>query len=465
MRGNYLFTMALLACAACTSERPDGTSTGNPVPGEPDAGPRDPDDAEGTGDLAAGGYCKAGEKTALGLNEDSPLGFSAADILAFSSGTRQETIRWNPQLPGVALSPESGEQEVTITVTASGEPRFVQPKPRESNGAEDLLIDIEDGCFSWVEIDVDVTVETSGGALDESFEGVLRAHSPLTSSIFYGPAPDELGGDFAVAVSGDFEGFTLAQLGLNIRFSPYGAGGTFDGLLEMSSGGAVTGGPGGMKPFADFGAGTCGEDADGFTVGLDDEVEGATLQDALDMFAADDEVELTWENGATTTSSLTFAPATQGGCVLLDNESVGDLTLLTEGTLSMTSADGRLDGEWPGRIEAHVEDDGSISRIVFMLEAKLPEHSAPGANAAYGFPNDEIASFDGAGVRVDVTVTDTGVTGIVALTGFVRADCAQTPPDDPGSDADPMTDPGSGGQSTSGCRGDDPVVVANGVIE
>jgi hypothetical protein len=464
MRGNYLFTMALLACAACTSDRPDGTSTGNPVPGEPDAGPRDPDN-EGSGDHAAGGYCEAGEMTPLGLNEDSPLGFSAADILAFSEGTHEEAIRWNPQLSGVTLSPESGEQEITITVTASGEPRFVQPKPPENNGEEDLLIDIESGCASWVEIDVDVTVETSGGALDETFEGLLRAQSPLTSSIFYGPDPDELGGDFAVAVSGDFEGFTLAQLGLNVRFSAYGVGGTFNGLLQRVTGDAVTAGPGGMKPFADFGAGTCGENADGFTVGLDDEIEGATVQDSLDMFGADDEVALTWETGATTTSTMAFAPATQGGCVLLNNEVTGDLTLLTEGTLSMTSADGRLDGEWPGRIEAHVEDDGSISRIVYMLQAKLPEHSAPGANAAYGFPNDEIATFDGAGVRVDVTVTDAGVTGTVALTGFVRADCAQTPPDDPGSDADPMTDPGSGGQGTPGCRGDDPVVVANGVIE
>ena len=87
-----------------------------------------------------------------------------------------------------------------------------------------------------------------------------------------------------------------------------------------------------------------------------------------------------------------------------------------------------------------------------------------GANAAYGFPNDEIASFDGAGVRVEVTVTDAGVTGTVELSGLVRADCEQAAPDEP-SDADPMTDPGSGGQGTPGCRGSDPVVVANAAIE
>lgn len=464
MRGNYLFAIGLLACAACTSDRPDGTSTGNPVP-DPDAGPGDNDHE---GDLAAGGYCEAGEMTPLGLNEESPLGFSAADILAFSEGTHEEKIRWNPQLPGVAISPESGEQEITLTVTASGEPRFVQPKPPKNNGAEDLLIDIESGCASWVEIDVDVTVETSGGALDETFEGVLRAQSPLTSSIFYGPDPDELGGDFAVAVSGDFEGFTLAQLGLNIRFSPYGAGGTFNGLLERRSDDTVTAGPGGMKPYADFGAGTCGENADGFTVGLDDEIEGATVQDALDMFGADDEVELTWETGATTTSTMTFAAATQGGCVLLNNEVTGDLTLLTEGTLSMTSADGRLDGEWPGRIEAHVADDGSIARIEFMLEAKLVESTTPGANALYGFPNDDIASFDAAGPSVDITVTSSSVEGAVALTAYVNPDCTQAP-DDPGSDADPMADPGEGSGEGSGpapsCSRPDPVVIARGEIE
>jgi len=463
MRGNYLFAMGLLACAACTSDRPDGTSTGNPLP-DPDAGPRDPDDAEGG--LTGSGYCQAGDKTPLGLNEDSPLGFSAADILAFSEGTHEETIRWNPY-DGVAFTPESGEQTITITVTRSGEPRFVLPKAPD-DGTEELLVDIEGGCMSWVEVPVDVTVETSGGALDETFEGLLRSHHPLSASVFYfTPDPEELGGDFEVATSGEWEGFTLAQLTLNVRFSPYGVGGTFNGMLEKELGDAVVGGAGGQKPYADFGAGTCGDNADGFTVGLDDEIEGATVQDALDMFGADDEVELTWETGATTTSSMTFAPTTQGGCVLLDNEITGDLTLLAQGTLSMTSADGRLDSEWSGRIEAHIADDGSISRIAYLFDGKFIEPNTPDANAQLGFPNDEIASFDAVGAGVDITVTSGGVDGAVSLTGYVYPDCAQAP-DEPGSDEDPMVDPGEGGaegSGTPGCRGADPIPLARGEIE
>lgn len=464
MRGYSLFAIALLVCVlACAGCADSGTSTGNPSPKE-DAGDRDMD-GDSAGGLANGGYCEAGAMTPLELDEDSPLGFAMTDILAFAEGTHEEAIRWNPQ-PGLELSPESGQGSITIIVTASGAPRFVEPKQPEGGNALIDLPAVEGGCVSWIEIDVDVTVETSGGALDESFEAVLRAHDPRTASIYATLDPTKLGGDFTVDITGsELEGFTLTDLYFEARFSQYGAGGTFRGLLEHRSDDTDVAAGTGAEPFADFGAGTCGENADGFTVALDDAIEGVTVQDALDLFNANGEVDITWETGAMTTSSLVFAPDTAGGCVLLDNEQVGDLTLLSDGTLTMVSADGRLDAAWPGRIEAHVADGGSIARVQFMLSAKLPPHTMPGANALYGFPMDVIDTFDGAGVGAEIAVTESGATGVVSLNGYDYQDCDAVPPDQPG-DGDP-SDPGSSGSgmSTGDCRGADAITIARGTLE
>jgi hypothetical protein len=133
----------------------------------------------------------------------------------------------------------------------------------------------------------------------------------------------------------------------------------------------------------------------------------------------------------------------------------------------MTSADGRLMGAWPGRIEGHVEG-GAVSRVHYLISGKLPSHTMPGANAAYGFPNEDISSFDAAGVNTDITVTSTGIEGTVALTGYVF-NCDQAPPDQPADgDADP-NDPGAVppdmGSGVGGCRGADPVTVANGTVQ
>ena len=157
--------------------------------------------------------------------------------------------------------------------------------------------------------------------------------------------------------------------------------------------------------------------------------------------------------------------------MLLDNEIQGDLTLVIDGTLSMTSADARLDGEYGGRLEAHIGTTGAIDRIEFMLDDTKMSNVALGG-AYYGFPNEDISTFDAAGVSVGLTVSANLVEGTVALTAYTFPDCATeggTPPEeqsdadpsDPDNDPDPENDPG---MSTPGCRGAEPTALATGTI-
>jgi hypothetical protein len=453
--------LLLLCAAACADNSMAGTSTGNPQPGD-DAGDRDARSEEDADDLGGfangeGGFCRAGEKTDVALDDDAALGFSAEDVLAFAGGTHEEALRWLPIMNG-SYGPESGEGSITITVTHDGaEARVVQPD--ENPSGEEFLTDLDGSlCQPWLELDVAVTVETSGGALDESFDAVLRTQNAVAAFLFVHPDPDALNGSFSADY--DIEGFNLEQLDLGITLTPFGTSGTFSGVFVMHSDDAVSAGAGG-GPFATFGPASCADG--GFGIGSDDEIEingqDIAVSDVLALAAASDEVELTWEDDATTTSTLAFTPEGDGGCVQLNNTTQGDVTLVVYGALAMASADGRLDGEWNGRIEARADSSGALS-AQFILQDKRLDSPEGDVNALYGFPNadDDVSGFDYAGLSVSVSMTSgADATGEVKLSGFIQADCVTepVPPED--------QDPGMG-MGTPGCRGSDEVPVAVGTF-
>lgn len=453
MRCNHLFATALLACALSAACNDAGTSTGNPAP--LDGGDRGSETDNGGG--LAGGYCKAGEATPLALDEDSPLGFSAEDILAFSAGAHVEPLRWST-VDNVQLAPETGLGEVTITVTSKGTARHVEPDTSNPTGQENFLgglaIDGIGGCRPWLEIDVEVAVTSAGGALDERFDGLLRAQHALHASLLQAIDPEDLGGAFSVTASGALAGFELAGTSLSLSFSPYSMGGTFGGYFTKDDGMSATAGFG-RGPFAEFGAGKCTEG--GFTVGADDAIEGVTASDVLDAVAAHDALALTWEDGAETTAALAFTAGAQGGCVLLGGEGAGTIRLAIEGTVALASADARLDGSWPGSIAAYVVG-GAIERIELRLADHLMSNVMLGGDY-YGFPSEDLSSYDAASISVGITVLDASVEGTVTLTGYRFADCARPEPQqDP--DADPAMGMGAGG-----CRGADAFVLARGTLE
>ena len=114
-----------------------------------------------TGDEGAFGQCSE-QRAPLELGEVSPLGFSAADVLSFVEGEHVTTIDWQPI--DVPYGPESGKGELTLSVESLGHARYVDRGEARC-------------CFAAVQVDVRVTLRTSGGALRESFVTVLEAHT------------------------------------------------------------------------------------------------------------------------------------------------------------------------------------------------------------------------------------------------------------------------------------------------
>jgi hypothetical protein len=108
------------------------------------------------------------QRNPLELGEASPLGFSAADVLSVVEGEHVTTIEWQPI--DVPYAPESGTQQLTLFIESLGRARYV-------DRGEDSC------CFDAVQIDVRVALNTSGGALGESFVAVLEAHSAEAASL------------------------------------------------------------------------------------------------------------------------------------------------------------------------------------------------------------------------------------------------------------------------------------------
>jgi hypothetical protein len=111
-------------------------------------------------------------RTALGAGEISPLGFGAEQVLATSSA-RSAPLEWLVTNP--AYGPESGTAELTISLEPLGPAAFVQS--RAPNGNEQYP------CADRVEVDVEVTLATSGGALAETFRTKLRATDASVAEI------------------------------------------------------------------------------------------------------------------------------------------------------------------------------------------------------------------------------------------------------------------------------------------
>lgn len=468
MRSLSLILLSLIASLTGCAQKDAGTSTGNPSPDDPDAGGTVTDPDHGLGSEGGFGYCEAGDKTVIDVDEETALGFTAEDILAFAAGTHEETIHWLAPM-NTTFGPESGDHAITITVTHDGDVRFVEPSTEADGTEDDLLTDIgrPQGCTPWLEIDVHVTVETDGGALDESFDATLRTHNRLIATLFTHPDPDALGGDFEASFG--IDGFVLGQLDLGMTFSENGVNGAFGGVFEMHTADAVAAGAGG--DFAAIGDARCG--TGNLAVGLNDQIAGNTLQGVLDAAAAHDEATITWQDATTTISTLAFTPDESTGCVLLDDSLVGDVAFTLVGKLAMVSEDGRLDGEWNGTLQATLAADDTVARIHFQIEAEgLPAVTEPGAAAAYGFPMEDVSGFDSAAIYAGVVIEDGALSGMVGLTGYTLAECAGGDPDEemePAPDVDPDVGgggtAGSTGGGSAGCRGSDPTELATGTIE
>jgi hypothetical protein len=418
----------------------NGTSTGNPF---------DDDGEEPTGHAGEeGGDCEREASELAGVDAVSPLGFSAADVLAFSAGLHETAIRWQPSRIA-SYGPETGEHALSLRVThAGGEARYVEYSEAEDDlhAGEEPAIDREP-CESLnaVEVDVEVEVTTDGGALDERATATLHATSTRWATLRIPLDADELGGEFAVTETRP-AGYRLVQLALEFGLSPLGLRGTFGGVFEMRTADAVSAGAGG--PLATIGADESCDDG-GLPVAIDDALEGMSGQDALDRVNQLATLSATWRDGTTTTVALQLAHDGAGVCALLEPGSAFDPTtagtLRLRGTLAAQSEDQRLDASWPVVVQATPAETGGLGDVSVSLDEQAIGAIAGSELAAVS----GVSGLDGTGydsvsigLRLELAAGG-GASGELAVNGFHNADCPTAPPE---------PQPG-GGSGSPGCPG------------
>ncbi len=425
----FALTLPLLGCF--------GTSTGNPT-------------QEPTGEGNAGaGYCKEASSRPVQLNEQTALGFSAAEVLTFVEGTHQETLTWHPHSLA-SYGPESGEHQLTLTVTRRSTPIRLTQFTVDTGGTE---IGIDGNCSDALAIDVRVALQTDGGALDESFDTTLFVRSSRKVSLFHRLDHEQLGGSFEITEIRQPRS-RLAQLDLSATLTPFGTSGGLNGVIEQSSadGTAIGAGPG-QGPFASWGPASCGHWG-GDPVPLDQPVAEFSGSDVISLLDAVQSVNVAWSGAPASSASFTFAPS-GGVCAQLEADpfapgigGVGALNIA--GVLSVRSQDGRIDAAWPVQANALPDEDGALREVKLTFDdPRLPREGS--LETRYGLSGIDTSAYDSASVSLTLTLAPgAALAGELRVTGFTNPMCS----------TEPLRDANGNIVGSPGCQGATPTELA-----
>lgn len=436
-RNTLVPSLLLLLAASCT-EGYDGTSTGNPnEPGK-------------EGNETGGGFCEVVSRRPVAL-DDRDLGFSARELLALIPAERSETLRWQ-ELDIATYAPEHGEQPLTLRITKTEAPPQLADYAGGKSGREGVEINLAGttGCDDALELEVEVSLQTQGGALQERFRATLSAHSKEHARIFHRLDPRELDGSFAITEVQQ-PGFALTNIALTIELTRFGSSGELSPSFEKRSVDSLAQAAGG--PLASWGLADCGPA--GTPVPLDAKVATFSASEVIALVNQAGTSKVDWSDGTSSDLTLHFTPAQDGACaVLVDRKYVLEGkagTLLIPGTLKAQSADDHIDAEWKVVTTARPNPSGALEQVAIAPDPYASRNLLP-SDGLHGF---DTSGYDSIGAGFMFAVAPSGAwSGTVTLTGYEAPNC---PP--PMISSDP-----NGGSSSPGCPGSTPHQIARATI-
>lgn len=432
----HFLAVHLALSSACV-----GTSTGNPV--KP---PNEIETNEGGSDA-----CDRTITQLADFDAETPLGFSARDVLALAEANAETTIEWHT---GVPVGPESGTSTLIVHVEPRDTPpRFVDRRPKSGGSGGDTDIEtVGTLCDDQVEIDVRVHLATGGGALDEHFDAVLRAQGPNVARMYVSRPAADLTGSFEAHLPGEPKA-TLESVQLEVAFSELGPSGSlYVGFVVPASGNSNTGSATQPPAVAHWPAGGRCDDG-GFNASVDQKLDGFSLQDGINQFNAA-QLQLSASDSAATALHATFAP-TSRACALLEPSTYGGgsehlPSISGEGQLRLKSDDGRIDGKWPVKLRGEAAEKGGRGEVFvgFDLHGSMIASLVDAAafESTYGMHGFDMTGYDQAGILLSLRVGPVAAaSGEITVNGVKRPAC-QTQPT-------PDNDSGFSAPSSPGCAG------------
>ncbi|WP_148314420.1 hypothetical protein [Sorangium cellulosum] len=337
---------------------------------------------------------------------------------------------WAPPGDMVNAGPEQGEGEITIDVAYGGgairfvESRFVESRPRGSNdeteGGPAIAGDL---CKSRIEIDVELAIATSGGALAETVPAILSSSDPRHVALEAELDPDALSG--SLVVTPQREGWALADLTIRGGMAAGASWGSIDARLEYSDGEAVGAG---FRSFASWPtAETCARG------GLPLPLDTALLAfSAADVLAENAEVAatFTWDQGTTTRIALSLEAADDVACVSLGGE-FDEAGMRIPARLHLVTEDGRVDLETDVDVYALADAEGRLVDASFQ-SVRMRGVAPDDFEATYGITGFDASGYDEASPIVRGTFTGGSSTGALEVLGLTVPECVRDPASNPG---------------------------------
>jgi hypothetical protein len=349
--------------------------------------------------------CKDIKYPLASIESISPLGFSASQILSFATGRHESTLAWHDLhnvvpssgndagVSGVDYRPGPGETPVALTFTYSdGAIRFLHREP---------VSPAEAGvCNDSLEIDVDASLVTGDGALDESFATTLYAYSSQQANWGAIIPWSEITGSFRVTTYvPDF----AAGLPLSGSVTPIDTVGHVGEPVQVDLG------PGNVS-FADWPA---GPDCDGYVLPLDTQIQNGwghqvsgndviAFINSLPPIPAE-----TVGDPSSPKLTLRVSPEGQTACVRLSSHfrAQGNPTINLSAHLNATTDDSLLRTDLPIKIEALQNSyDGRPREVTLSLDSPYDKAVSPSdLFARLGYPATDLSAYDAASCSFEAT--------------------------------------------------------------
>jgi hypothetical protein len=379
-----------------------GSETGNPIVKDP-------------GESASSG-CEVVDSTKLELGTRSELGFSADDVLAYAGGAHSEALSWGLLRFG-SYEPEHDTSTLALNVA----PRGAKLVHYTNEGGGEIATH----CGAQLEIEVDLTLNSSGGALKEEVRATLVAKRAELATVWKNLDPKALKGTLTVTPPAG-EGWVTAGINFSAQFTAYGVGGSLAPVFERRTNDSL-GMSAGSGNLASFGLGAC--EYGGVAV-PGDAAGAASSASTLALFAQHGTATL----GATT-ATLTFEPAAAVCKYFGDSFSpYPDSLISIDGTLVVRTADGAIDGRWPVTLQSKPDANGQLTGPVqVQLDDQAPSQVA-------SFKQVDTSGYDSSSVTVLLSLSASGWSGTVVVYGFTNPECPAPDPNSNGSPGCPGAD-------------------------
>lgn len=186
-----------------------------------------------TGGQVGDSSCRE-SKWVVERGEQTPLGFSAADVLGWIEGTRNGPLVWKAETDQsaagvITVVPEEGASSIELTIESTGGSiRFVERAA--GSGTEDLP---GLACSDTLELDVRVQVTTANGALRDVFAGQVVMGTAQHAELTLRFEPSELEGNFVVTSTDP--ALVPAAFRLVALLSEHDFSGSIEGELQTTS--------------------------------------------------------------------------------------------------------------------------------------------------------------------------------------------------------------------------------------